>query len=121
MSPKIPSTPDHACILIRHLSERSFELTAQEYKRHQLVIKQKQQVLDLDSDAVDYQSQKTFLMQKQAKKTECRMFVVENRWLLLLHKHKQELEVNGLPVPDELQTLPSLHNSVLCGATVTSC
>jgi len=121
MFPKIPSTPDHACMLIRHLTERSSELTAQEYKRHQLVIKQKQQVLDLDSDAIDYQAQKTCLVQKQARKTECRVLVVQNRWLLLLHRHKQELELNGLPVSDELQTLPSLHYSVLCGASVTLC
>lgn len=106
---------DHAKMLIRHLSERCFELTTQESKRQLLSIKHGEQILGLDPDAHDYETQKAVLLEKYDRKSKSLRLIRQNRWLLLLHRHKQELEKNGLPLTRALETLPSLQShSILC-------
>jgi hypothetical protein len=107
---------DHGKILIRHLSERCFELTTQETIRQKLSIRYEKEIAGLDPCDANYQLQKDALTKKFERKNKSLHLIRQNRWLLLMHRHKQELEQNGLPLTRALETLPPWQTHSILGS-----
>lgn len=105
----LPVTSDHAKMLIKHLEERCFELSTQELKKQQMSLDHAGKIMDLDPDSVDYEVKQTTLLKKYERKSKSIKLIRQNRWLLLLHRHKQELEESGFPLTPALESLPALQ------------